>query len=112
MNKETSAGTPPRVQARGHYAAMQTEKATRADWLTRRRGESLAAVLPPDVETIGSRVEGAAREGLTLPEVLILALLPLTVLLVLSSMLLLNLILYVLPILVMLGLVILVLWSI
>lgn len=102
MNEETSAGAP----------AMQTETATRTDWPTRRREESLASVRPPDVDTIGSRVEGAAREGLTLPEVLTLALLPLTVLLVLGSMLLLSLILYVLPILVVLGLVILVLWSI
>lgn len=102
MNVETSAGAP----------AMQTETATRTDWPTRRRGESLAAPCVPDVNTIGSRVEGAAREGLTLPEVLTLALLPLTVLLVLGSMLLLNLILYVLPILVVLGLVILVLWRI
>ena len=101
MNEETSAGAP----------AMQTETATRTDWPTRRREESLASVRPPDVDTIGSRVEGAAREGLTLPEVLTLALLPLTVLLVLSSMLL-NLILYVRPILVVLGLVILVLRSI
>jgi hypothetical protein len=66
----------------------------------------------PDGDAVGSRVEVAAREGLTAPEVLTLALLPLLVLVVLGSMLLLNLIMYVLPILVVLGLVILVLWSI
>ena len=111
MNEETSAGAPPRVQARGRDAAMQTETETRTDRLTRRRGESLASVRPPDGDTVGSRVEGAAREGLTAPEVLTLVLLPLSVLAVLGSMLLLNLILYVLPILVVLGLVMLVLWS-
>ena len=111
MNAETSAGAPPRVQARGQVAAMQTETATRTDyWPTKRRGESLVDVRPPDVDAIGNRVEGAAREGLTAPEVLTLALLPLAVLAVLGSMLLLNLILYV-PILVVLGLVILVLWT-
>jgi hypothetical protein len=110
MNAETSAGAPPRVQARGQVAAMQTETATRTDWPTKRRRESLVAVRPPDVDAIGSGVEGAAREGLTAPEVLTLALLALAVLAVLGSMLLLNLILYV-PILVVLGLVILVLWT-
>ena len=39
MNEETSAGAPPRVQARGQDAAMQTETATSTDWPTRRRGE-------------------------------------------------------------------------
>ncbi len=112
MNEETSAGAPPRVQARGRAAAMQTETATRTDWPTRRRGESLAAMRPPKLRAAGSRVEGEAREGLTASEVLILALFPLTVLLLLSSMMLLSLILYVLTILVVLGLVILVLWSI
>ena len=58
MNEEMSAGAP----------AMQTETATTTDWPTRRREESLASVRPPDVETIGSRVEGAAREGPTAPE--------------------------------------------
>jgi hypothetical protein len=78
MNAETSAGAP----------AMQTETATRTDWPTRRREESLAAVRPPDVETIGSRVEGAAREGLTAPEVLTLALLALLALVGIGSMML------------------------
>ena len=78
MNVETSAGAP----------AMQTETATRTDWPTRRREESLAAMCPPDVETIGSRVEGAAREGPTAPEVLLLALLTLLALVGTGSMIL------------------------
>jgi hypothetical protein len=78
MNAETSAGAP----------AMQTETATRTNWPTRRREESLAAVRPPDVETIGSRVEGAAREGLTAAEVLTLALLALLALVGTGSMML------------------------
>ena len=78
MNEETSAGAP----------AMQTETATTTDWPTKRREESLAAVRPPDVETIVSRVEGAAREGPTAPEVLTLALLALLALVVTGSMML------------------------
>jgi hypothetical protein len=78
MNVETSAGAP----------AMQTETATRTDWPTRRRKESLAAVRPPDVETIGSRVEVAAREGPTALEVLTLALLALLALVGTGSMML------------------------
>ena len=92
MNEETSAGATPRVQARGQDAAMQTETATRTDRSARRRGESLAeslaAVRTPDVDAVGSRVEGAAREGLTAPEVLTLALLASLVLVVLGSMML------------------------
>ncbi len=88
MNEETSAGAPPRVQARGQDAAMRTETATRTDRPTRRRGESLATVRPPDGDTIGSRVEGAAREGLTAPEVLFLALAALLALIGLGSMML------------------------
>ncbi len=88
MNAETRAGAPPRVQARGQDAAMQTETETRTDWPTRRREESLAAVRPPEMDTIGSRVEGAAREGLTAPEVLSLALLALLVLVGLGAMIL------------------------
>jgi len=111
MNEETSAGVPPRVQARGRDAAMQTETETRTDWPTRRLGESLAAVRPPDEDAIGSRVEGAAREGLTAPEVLTLALLALLVLVMLGSMMIFS-FLYVLLILFMPGLVMLVLWII
>jgi hypothetical protein len=111
MNEETSAGAPPRVQARGQDAAMQTETETRTDWPTRRRGERLAAVRPPDGDAIGSRVEGAAREGLTAPKVLSLALLALLVLIMLGSMMVFS-FLYVLPILVLPGLVILALWII
>ena len=103
MNEETSAGAPPRVQARRQDAAMQTETATGIDWPTRRRGERLAAMRLPDVHAAGSRVEGAAREGLTASEVLTLALLPLLVLVVLGSMLLYNLILLALLVLVVLG---------
>ncbi len=65
MNEETSAGAPPRVQARGQDAAMQTETATRADWPT-----------------------SAAREGLTAPDVLFLALAALLALIGLGSMML------------------------
>ena len=78
MNVETSADAP----------AMQTETETRTDWPTRRREESLAAVRPPDVETIASMVERAAREGPTAPEVLTLALLALLALVVTGSMML------------------------
>jgi hypothetical protein len=67
---------------------MQTETATRTDWPTRRRGESLAGVQLPDVDTIGSRVEGAEREGLTAPEVLALALLALLALVGIGSLML------------------------
>jgi hypothetical protein len=88
MNEETSAGAPPRVQARGQDAAMQTETATRTDRTTRRQGRSLAAVRPPEVDAVGSRVEGAAREGLTAPEVLTLALVALVALVGLGSMML------------------------
>jgi hypothetical protein len=101
MNVETSAGAP----------AMQTETATRTDWPTRRRGERLAAVRPPDGDAIGSRVEGAAREGLTVPEVLSLALFALLGLVMLGSVMMFT-FLYVLLILLMPGLVILVLWII
>ena len=111
MNAETSAGAPPRAQARGQDAAMQTETETRTDRPTRRRGESLATVRPPDGDTIDSRVEGAAREGLTAPEVLALALLALLGLLMLGTMFMFSLV-YVLPILVLPCLVMLVLWII
>ncbi len=111
MNEETSAGAPPRVQARGRDAAMQTETETRTDRLTRRRGESLASVRPPDGDTVGSRVEGAAREGLTAPEVLSLALLALLGLVMLGTMFMFSLV-YVMPILVLPGLVMLLVWSI
>jgi hypothetical protein len=63
MNKETSAGAPPRVQARGRDAAMQTGTPTSAD-----------------------RPTSAAREGLTAPEVLVLALAALLALIGLGSM--------------------------
>src|SRR3712207_6803708 len=49
MNVETSAGAPPRVQARGQDAEMRTETATRADRPTRRRGEGLAVAWPPEL---------------------------------------------------------------
>jgi len=88
MNEEMSAGAPQRVQARRQDAAMQTETATRTDRPTRRRGESLVAVWPPDLDAIGSRVEGAEREGLTAPEVLTLALLALLALVGIGSMML------------------------
>jgi hypothetical protein len=88
MNEETYAGAPPRVQARGQDAAMQTEMATRTDWPTRRRGESLEAVRLPDVDAIGSRMEGRARESLTAPEVLTLALLALLALVGIGSLML------------------------
>jgi len=88
MNMETSTGAPPRVQARGQDAAMRTETATRTDRPTRRRGEDLAAAWPPDLDAVGSRVEDAAREGLTAPEVLLLALFALLALIGLGSMLL------------------------
>ena len=88
MNEQTSAGVPPRVQVRGQDTAMQTETATWIDWPTRRRGESLAAVRPLDVDAVGSRVEGAARESLTVPEVLALALLALLALVGLGALML------------------------
>jgi hypothetical protein len=61
MNVETSAGAPPRAQARGQAAAMRTETATRTDWPTRRRREGLAVAWPPDLDAVGSKVESAAR---------------------------------------------------
>ena len=88
MNVETSTGAPPGLQARGQDAAMRTETATRADRPTRRRGEGLTVAWPPDLDAVGSRVEGAAREGLTAPEVLTLALLALLVLVGNGSMML------------------------
>jgi hypothetical protein len=88
MNVEKSAAAPPGLQARGQGAAMRTETATRADRPTRRGGESLAAVRPLDVDAVGSRVEGAVREGLTAPEVLALALVALLALIGLGSMML------------------------
>jgi hypothetical protein len=88
MNEETSAGAPPRAQARGQDAAMQMETATRTDRPTRRQGESLVVVRPPDVDAVGSRVEGAQREGLTAPEVLAMALVDLLALGGLGSMML------------------------
>ena len=155
MNEETSAGAPPRVQARGQDVAMQTETETRTDRSTRRRGESLAVGRPPDGDAIadqgriirvpvhmgekimkvnrtteelaaeldrepteeevaqrlGWRVEDVTREGLTAPEVLVLALLALLVVVLLGLMSVFS-FLYVLLILVMPGLVILVLWII
>ncbi len=127
MNEETSAGA----------LAMQTETETRTDWLTRRRGEMLADVWapdgdtigskvedaaregltrladvrPPDEDTIGSKVEDAAREGLTVPEVMALALLALLVLFMLGSLAVFS-FLYVLLILAVPGLVMLALWII
>ena len=88
MNVETSAGAPSGLQARGQDATMRTETATRTDRPTRRWGESLATVRPPDGTAIGSRVEGAAREVLTASEVLTLALLALLVLVGIGSMML------------------------
>ena len=88
MNMETSAGAPPGLQARGQDAATRTETATRADRPTRRRGEGLAVAWPPDLDAVGSRVEGAAREGPTAPEVLTLALLTLLALVGTGSMML------------------------
>ena len=101
MNEETSAGAP----------AMQTETETRTDRPTRRRGESLATVRPPDGDTIGSKVERAAREGLTAPEVLALGLLAVLGLLMLGTMFMFSLV-YVLPLLVLPALVLLLVWSI
>jgi hypothetical protein len=109
MNEETSAGAPPRVQARGRDAAMQTKTATRTDRPTRRRGESRAAVRPPHGDTIGSRVEGAAREGLTAPELLGLALVALLFLVMLGMMFVFSFV-YVLLLLVLPGLAMLLLW--
>ena len=92
MNEETSAGAPPWVQARGQDAAMQMETATRTDRPTRRQEESPAVVRHPVVDAVvdavGSRVEGAAREDLTAPEVLALALVALLALIGIGSMLL------------------------
>ncbi len=88
MNVETSVGATPGLQARGQDAAMRTESATRADRPTRRRGEGLAVAWPPGLDAVGSRVEGAAREGLTAPEVLVLALVALLALIGLGSMML------------------------
>ena len=101
MNEETSAGA----------LAMQTETETRTDWLTRRRGEMLADVWAPDGDTIGSKVEDAAREGLTVPEVTGLALFALLVLFMLGSLAVFS-FLYVLLILAVPGLVMLALWII
>ena len=90
MNEETSAGAPPRVQARGQDAAMQMETATRTDRPTRGQEESPAVVRHPVVDAVvdavGSRVEDAEREGLTAPEVLTLALVALLALGGLGSM--------------------------
>ena len=44
--------------------------------------------MAPDLDTVGSRVEGAEREGLTAPEVLTLALVALLALVGLGSMML------------------------
>jgi hypothetical protein len=88
MNAETSAGAPQGLQARGQDAAKRTETATRTDRPSRRRGEGLAVVWPPDLDAVGGRVEGAAREGLTAPEVLTLALTALLGLVGIGSMLL------------------------
>ena len=87
MNVEASAGAPPRAQARGQAAAMRTETATRTDWPTRRR-EGLAVAWPPDLDVVGRRVESAAREGLTVPEVLVLVLVALLALIGVGSMML------------------------
>jgi hypothetical protein len=111
MNEETTAGAPPRVQARGQDAAMQTETATGIDWPTRLRAERLAAMRPPKLRAAGSRVEGEAREGLTASEGLSLALLSLLVLVVLGSAMMFS-FLFVWLILLMPGLVMLVLWII
>ena len=86
MNEETSAGAPPRVQARGQDAAMQMETATRTDRPTRRQEESPAVVRHPVVDAVGSTVEDAKREDLTAPEVLTLALVALLALGGLGSM--------------------------
>ena len=86
MNEETSAGAPPRVQARGQDAAMQMETATRTDRPTRPQEESPAVVRHPIVDAVGSRMEDAEREGLTAPEVLTLALVALLALGGLGSM--------------------------
>lgn len=99
MNEETSEGAP----------AMQTETETRTDRPTRRRGESLTTVRPPDGDTIGSKVERAAREGLTAPEVLALGLLALLGLLMLGTMFIFSLV-YVMPILVLPALALLLVW--
>ena len=88
MNVETSSGSPPRAQARGQAAAMRTEAVSRTDWPTRRRGEALAVAWPPDLDTVGSRAESAAREGLTVPEVLVLVLVALLALIGVGSMML------------------------
>ena len=61
---------------------------TSADRPTRRRGEGLAVAWPPDVDAVSNRVEGAAREGLTAPDVLFLALAALLALIGLGSMML------------------------
>ena len=42
----------------------------------------------PDLDTVGSRVESAAREGLTVPEVLVLVLVALLALIGVNSMML------------------------
>ena len=101
MNEEASTGAP----------AMQTETETRTDQPTRRRGESPATVRPPDGDTIGSKVERAAREGLTAPEGLALGLLAVLGLLMLGTMFMFSLV-YVMPILVLPALVLLLVWSI
>ena len=44
--------------------------------------------MAPDLDVVGSRVEAAAREGLTVPEVLALALVALLALIGLGSMML------------------------
>ena len=88
MNAETSAGAPPGLEVRGQDAEMRRETATRADRPTKRRGEGLAVAWPPDLDAVGSRVEGAAREDLTAPEVLALALVALLALIGIGSMLL------------------------
>jgi hypothetical protein len=67
---------------------MRTETATMADRPTRRRGEGLAVALPPDLDAVVSRVEGAAREGLTVPKVLVLVLIALLALIGVGSMML------------------------
>ena len=67
---------------------MRTETATRTDWPTRRRGEGLAVACPSDLDAVGSRVERAARESLTVPEVLVLVLVALLALIGVGSMML------------------------
>jgi hypothetical protein len=59
-----------------------------ADRPTRRRGEGLSVAWPPEVDAVGNRVEDAAREGLTAPDVLFLALAALLALIGLGSMML------------------------